>query len=342
MARATKMNNITSPELLAQVNKENIRLKEDFLSYLKSTQKSNGTITGYSNDLDIFFVWLLQNARNKSFTEVSKRDIISFQNWLINENGNSPSRVRRIKAAISSMSNYIECILDDDPDFKGFRSIVRKIENPKLQPVREKTVFSDEELENLLEHLSKLGKHDKACCLALAMYGGRRKAELVRFKVSDFGDDRLVCDNALYKSSPIKTKGRGNGKYINCYTLAKKFKPYLDKWMKMREKLGVDSEWLFCNPNNQAAAMSVSTLNSWANSFSRILGKDFYWHSLRHYFTTSLSRAGIPDGVIQTIVAWDSTDMVRVYKDIDADEEIAMYFKNGDICAPAQASLSDV
>ena len=71
-------------------------------------------------------------------------------------------------------------------------------------------------------------------------------------------------------------------------------------------------------------------------------GKDFYWHSLRHAFTTGLARAGIPDSVIQTIVNWESADMVRIYKDIDADEEIGMYFKDGDIAAPQQKSLGDL
>ena len=121
MSRKTKMNSITSPELIAQINPENTRLKNDFLEYLKSVQRSPGTIAGYSNDLDIFFVWVLKNARNKFFVDISKRDLVAYQNWLINENQNSPSRVRRLKAAISSLSNFVEAILDDEPEFRGFR-----------------------------------------------------------------------------------------------------------------------------------------------------------------------------------------------------------------------------
>lgn len=41
MPRKTKYNNITSPALLEQVNPENKRLKNDFLTYLKSVQRSN-------------------------------------------------------------------------------------------------------------------------------------------------------------------------------------------------------------------------------------------------------------------------------------------------------------
>ena len=40
MGRKTKMNSITSPELLAQVNPENTQLLEDFKDYLRSVQRS--------------------------------------------------------------------------------------------------------------------------------------------------------------------------------------------------------------------------------------------------------------------------------------------------------------
>lgn len=342
MSRKTIINSITSPELIAQINPDNARLKDDFLEYLKSVQRSPGTIAGYRNDLEIFFVWVLQNAKNKFFVDVSKRDLVAFQNWMINENKNSPSRVRRIKAAISSLSNFVENILDDEPEFRGFRSIVRKIENPALQPVREKTVWEDDELEELLDKLVEKQAYDRACYLALAMYSGRRKSELCRFRVSDFDDDKLVCDGALYKSSPIKTKGRSGGKFIPCYTLAKKFKPYLQMWLDERNRIGLESEWLFPLKANPAEHIGVATANSWANAFTRLSGRDFYAHSIRHYFTTSLARAGIPDGVIQSIVAWESSDMVRLYTDIEADEQIGMYFSNGDISVPDKKGFADM
>ena len=337
------MNSITSPELLAQVNKKNRELKTEFLNYLKAVNRSEGTIRQYGNDLDIFFCWVLQNAGNKEFSKITKRDIIAYQGWLINENENSPARVRRLKATISSLSNFCENILSDEEDeYASFRSIVRKIENPPLQAVREKTVWEEEELEELLRKLTDGGQYEKACMLALGLYSGRRKAELCRFRVSDFDEDKLVCGGALYKSDPIRTKGRGDGKMIPCYTLAKKFQPYLDRWMEERREKKIESEWLFPSPDDAEEQITISTLNSWANTFSRMSGKDFYWHSLRHAFTTNLAKAGIPDGVIQTIVNWQSADMVKVYKDLDADEEIGMYFRDGEIAAPERKTLSDL
>lgn len=329
------MNDLTSPELVEQINPNNMQLKMEFLDYLRSGQKSEGTINGYSNDLDIFFVYNLQHLGNKDYSLTTKKDFIRFQNWLLNENENSPARIRRIRSAIQSMDTYIENILDDEPEYENFRSSIRKVPPPVNQTVRTKSVFQDDQMEWLLDELVKKGQYEKACMLALAICSGRRKSELTRFKVHYFDEENLVCDGALYKTpEPVRTKGFGNGKYIHLYTLAKKFKPYFDMWMKHRADHGIESEWLFPMKNDNSKHMKPETLNSWADTFTRMLGEDFYWHSMRHFFTTNMSRAGLPDGVIQSLVGWESGDMVRLYNDISAEEQIGMYFKGGEISVP--------
>jgi integrase len=231
----------------------------------------------------------------------------------------------------------VENVLDDE--FPNFRNIINKIESPALQAVREKTVLTDEQVYLLLDTLTKKKQYEKACVIALLMFSGRRKSELTRFRVSDFGDGHVVCGGALYKSDPIQTKGRAGGKYIPCYVLKKSFDPYLERWLKYREENGINSEWLFPHHTKAGESISVATLDSWTEQFSRILGVPFYYHAGRHRFTTYLAKAGIPDGVIQSIVAWESSDMVRLYKDIDADEEIGMWFKDGEIAAPEQSGF---
>lgn len=340
MARKTKRNSITDSESLAAINPENARLISDFIEYLHSTQKSETTIAVYLNDLQIAMVWCLKHNNNKFFVKWTKRDIISFQNWLVNENENSPARVRRIKATLSSMSNYIEAVCDDE--YPDFRNIIHKVESPVAQPVREKTVLNDEQLNELLKKLSGDGEHEKACMLALAMCSGRRKSELVRFKVNYF-DDKNIMYGSLYKTPEmVKTKGRGKGKFLYCYTLAKKFKPYFEAWMNQRKENGIESEWLFPLKSDSRQHMNAQTLNSWAQTFTRLLGVDFYWHSLRHFFTTDLVRSGLPDGVIQDIIGWSSADMLRLYTDIPVDEQLGKYFDENGIKANQQTNISNL
>lgn len=335
------MNSITTPELLAQVNPKNKELLSDFLDYLRSVQRSETTIAGYENDLQIAFVWCLLHNENAFYVDWTKRQIVKYQNWLLNENGNSPARVKRLKAALSSLGNFIENVLDDE--YPNFRNIVNKVASPVNQPVREKTVLSEERVLQLLTDLTDKGAYDKACALALALYSGRRKSEILRFHVDDFSNERLVCGGSLYKTSKIKTKGRGTqGKQLECFCLAKQFQPYLERWIQYREECGIHSDWLFPSKEDCNIPMGISTLNSWANTFTRMLGVDFYWHAMRHLTVTTFVRAGIPDTVIQQYIGWSDISMVPVYSDIQADEQLSMYFNDGGIVAPQQKSLADI
>ena len=78
MGRKTVMNDLTTPEEIAAYNSENRQLKEDFLEYLRSTQRSPGTLKGYNSDLDIFFVWNMKYNGDKSFVNLTKRNIVAF------------------------------------------------------------------------------------------------------------------------------------------------------------------------------------------------------------------------------------------------------------------------
>ena len=332
MPRKTKQNIITSPELLGRVNPKNTQLIDDFLSYLKSIQRSDTTRTAYKNDLEIWACWNLQHNDNKFFCDMSKRNVVAYQNWLLNENQNSPARVRRLRSTLSALGNYIEAVLDDE--FPDYRNIINKIPAPVNEPVREKTVFTDEQLTTLLDVLMGKGQYQKACALALAMCSGARKSELTRFKVSYFVQENIIYESLYKTPEKIKTKGRGvNGKMLNKYILSAEFQPYFDAWLTERERLGINSEWLLVSKNrdDEWVQMKPDTLNSWAITFSNILGVDFYWHSLRHFFTTHLStKLNVPDGIIKSIVGWANVSMVEIYKDVDEDEEIGKYFGDQD------------
>jgi len=340
MPRKTKMNSITSPALLRQVNPKNQQLLNEFVDYLKSVQRSETTINAYISDIQIAWVWALKFNDNKFFVDWTKRNIVAYQNWLLNTNENSPARIRRLKASLSSLSNYIESVCDED--YPDFRNIIHKVESPVNQPVREKTVLTDEDVENTLKMLVDKHKYEVACFFALAVYGGRRKAEICRFRVSDFTEDKLICGGSLYKSDPIKTKGRGKGKYLNCYTLAKKFQPYLDLWMEERKEKGIESDWLFPMKGDPGEHVLISTVNSWVSALCRMTGLQIYAHCLRHKFCSSLSDEGIPDNVIKEILGWSDISMVGVYVDRDTDDTLDMYFDADGIKQIEKKGLTDL
>ncbi len=307
--------------------------------------RAPSTINGYKNDLDIFFCWNLQFNNNKAFVDIKKRELTRFQGHAINEWNWSPKRIRRVKSAISSLSNYIEDILqDEEEEFENFRSIIGKIESPSNQAVREKTVIPDEDVDGFLEKLVNEERYQQACVFALAAMSGARKSELLRFKVDYFNPENVYIDGALYKTPKIKTKGRGkNGKQISKYVLYD-FKKYLDLWLEKRKELGIESEWLFVHRcgNGEYEQMKVSTLDSWAQIFSKELNVNFYWHCMRHYLTTKMKKYNIPDHIIKEYFKWESVEMIGIYSDLEASEDFDKYFSKDGIVEGKTGSISDI
>lgn len=343
MGRKTVYNQITSPELLSQVSEGNKELGRDFLEYLESIDRSPATIDQYRHDLDILWVWNLQNNGNKDFIKITKREFVRFQNHCLKEWGWSSNRIRRVKSVISSLSNYIENILDEEEEYEGYRSIIKKIESPTKEVVREKTVFEPEEMQALLDYLVVKKKYMQACILSLAINSGRRKSELPRFKVSYFTEDNVMF-GSLYKTpEKVKTKGRGShGKMLDLYVLKKEFDPYLKLWLEERERLGITSEWLFPLNESDNEPIKAETLDNWVDTYSKFLGKPFYWHSLRHMFTTQCLKKNLPSSVVQEIIGWESADMVALYDDTSTDEVLGKYFNEDGIKQISSANLEDM
>lgn len=340
MGRSTVYNKIVEDKY-PLTNKENQDLLIEWMEYLHSIDRSQKTIEGYESDFKIWCVWCMENAKDKYFVDITKRDVMRFQGYCLNTLGHSPARVRRLRSSISSLSNYIENILDDE--YPNFRNIINKIEAPTLEPVREKLVLDEEDVQDLLDKLVEQKKYQQACYLALAGYSGARKSELLRFKVDYFKEEYI--ENGLYATpEKIKTKGRGKmGKPLIKWTIAKFFDPYLKLWLDERERLGIDSEWLFVTrKDDEYSQAKVSTADSWAQTITRFLGQPFYAHSQRHYYTTMLHKAGIPTEIIKGIVGWSSVEMVSIYTDIEASDEFGKYFGEDGIKQQEKKSLNDL
>lgn len=346
MARQTKKTFSTTPEELEKVNPDNLELIEDFIQYYEATDHSEKSTKVTRSNLNIFFVWLMKNRKNKDFCNVKKKDILAYQSYLMKE-GLSPARIRALKSSLSSLSSYIEDMLDEEEKWEDFRNIVNKVKNPILAPVREKTVLSDEQVQTLLDTLVEKKQYQRACALALAWASGSRKSELLRFKVSYFKECNLKFGGALYMTpEKIKTKGRGQqGKLLEKYVLVGKFQKYFELWMEERERIGVpsDMDWLFvAKDNGKYIQMKETNLDSYAKTFSRLIGEEFYWHCLRHNFTTEMLRSGIPSEVVTELVGWSSQDMVGVYDDRPKDEVLGNYFSVDGIKVSESKALSDL
>lgn len=337
MARKTNKNHIVQDKW-DLVCEENRQLLGEFVSYCESAQKKESTIYNYISDIKIFFVWNLEFNKNQPFYAVTKRVLTNYQTHMIKVWKLSPPRMARLKSSLSSLSDYCEQMLEEElPEWKGFRNIVNRI--PKIikgEPRREKTVLNFEEIKTLyLDELVSREKYQYACLIALAIYGGARKSELGRYKVSYFSDANIAYGCWYRTPEKIECKGRGDHR-LHKYTLKKEFDYYLDLWLQERTRLGIDSEWLFVNQKGEQA--TDKTINAWFKYINNIQPHiNLYAHALRHTFVTHLKTLGLPDDVVIEVMGWakgSGNTMVSIYSDISADENMSKFFSEDGIVIP--------
>lgn len=346
MSRFTVYNNIVTEEKWKQVNPENIQLGEDWLDYLQSVDRSPQTIQAYRNDLRIFWVWCLDYNGNKFFPDLTKREVAKFQNHALNTWGWSSNRIRRVKSCLSSLSNYIQNILDDEPEFENYKPIIRRIENPSKEVVREKTILSDDQVEELLNTLVVRKEYEAACAFAIAAYSGMRHGELLQMKVDFFNDEHFVYDS-MWKTDKVRAKGFGKaGKQISKFVLYGA-EPFITSWLKYRKEKAIDSEWLFVTTSidketKQRVYRQRKDTSSWIDMAEEILGVDVYLHAFRHYTCTRLHRLNLPSHVIQEFFQWSSADMLNIYNDLTAEDEFGKYFSKDGVKEVTQGSLTDL
>lgn len=273
MARKTFKKIITSPELIEKINPENKKLMKLFLQD-KDRKCSDATIKGYTSDLNIFFCWAVENAENTFYPKIKKYELSNFFSYCIDELGWKGARFARMRSVLSSLSDTVIKYYDDE--FPTFKNIINTVvEAIPKEPVREKTILKDEDLERLLDWLDKDKKlPTEACLLALAVYSGCRVSELALFKKDTISLENVAYGGLMLETThKIRTKGFGKGgKLLNKYIIKDLFVPYYEKYLERRkeivEKTGLDPEELFIQDDGRPA--TVTTFNSWKNKW-----KDF-------------------------------------------------------------------
>jgi site-specific recombinase XerD len=330
MTRQTYRKVIVTQELLEKINPINKKLVDRFLKE-KATRTSPNTIKNYRSCANIFFVWNLIHNDNKSFVEIRKLEFSDFFSYTVEELKWGSARNNGARSFLSSMSAFIEKFLDSEyPNFKNI--VLKTIESVPREARREKTILTDEQVENLLKYLSEKDSQ-KALWVALAVYSGSRFAELLRFTTENIDINNLAFGDLFLETKvKIKTKGRGReGKMLFKYILREKFLPYYEAWLAEREKIMVKNNkshtQIFIKESDGEPA-SEATVRSWVKTIETYLGISFYPHCLRHFLVTELAKKKIPTILIKDLFGWSSLEMVNIYDDSTSKDKVWSELEN--------------
>lgn len=322
--RETYRKIITSPELTAQINKDNIKFMERYLKNF-ATKHSPKSVTVYRSNLTMFLTWNLLYNENKLFMDIRKIEYADFFDFCVMELKWSANRFHQMHSSLSSFSAWIENFFDED--YPTFRNLLPKIEKPVKENVREKTVLQKEDIDNLMNYLEENNMFQEQCLLALAISCGARISELARFTTDLIDEENTVFDGLFLETTKeIVTKGRGvNGKLLHKYILKDMFLPYYKKWLEVRKEImeenDIEHDFVFITRDGLPA--NADRLRDWMGNLSDVVGKPLYMHSLRHYNVSMYKRIGLEDDFIVYLTGWSEStghSMISIYNDMTAKD----------------------
>lgn len=310
---------ITSPELTAQINKDNIKLMERFLKNF-ATKRSPKSVTVYRSNLIIFLTWNLLYNENKLFTDIRKIEYADFFDFCVSELRWNANRYHQCHSSLSSFSAWIENYFDED--YPQFRNLLPKIEKPSKEAIREKTILKEEDIDKIFSILEEENRTQEQCLLALAISCGARVSELAQFTLSLIDEENTVFDGLFLETTEkIRTKGSGvQGKMLKKYILKDMFLPYYHKWLAERDeiikKTNQDHDFIFITKDGSPA--NADRLRDWISTWGDIVKQPIYPHSLRHYQISLLKRLEIDDDLIVYLTGWaegTGHTMISIYND---------------------------
>ena len=307
---------ITTPELIEKINPKNIQLMDRFLKNF-ATKRSPQSVYSYRSNLNIFFCWCVENCDNKFFVDIKTIDLMDFFDYGVTELKWNSNRFAQVHACLSSFSKWIEKVYDES--YPNFRNLLPKIEKMPKQTVREKSVFTKEELDGLMQWLNDHKRVQEMCLLAIMMASGARISEVGRFTTTMINERNAVFEGLFIETTEeMQVKGRGvHGKKMKRFLIKDLFMPYYRKWLPIRRYImdfhGKNHNYIFIKQNGDPATNTA--FRAWIKKWDSVLDKHFYPHAMRHFWTTYLLQAGVEKELVQELQQWSSDTLVSLYND---------------------------
>ncbi len=248
--------------------------------YLKLKGYSPKTIKSYRNNVTRFLTYAA-----KAPEKITNDDIRKYMLFLLEEQGTSHSYVNQ---ALSAIKIYFKEVLDRD-------DIAYHLPRPK----KEKTlpeILSKEEVGRILSNIQNI-KH--RAILYLVYSSGLRVGEVVRLKVNDLDQDRML----------LRVE-QGKGRKDRYTLLSQVALDIVNKYMAIEEP----EDRLFPGGKEDSFLTERSVQKVFKDACDKAdIKKNVSVHTLRHSFATHLLESGTDIRYIQELLGHSSSKTTEIY-----------------------------
>lgn len=296
--RADKLDEITD-EIFTKVNKENRELMDEYLKV--NNQLSKKTRAQYISCLRQFFYFVYEQLNDKVFYKITKRDFMKYMSYNL-ERGLSSSAIGLRKSSVSSFCNYIEnVVMDDVPEYKGFRNFTRGMPSINKNSTYEKVKITEDEYHLMMKVLEEKKHYLGLAWVSTAFNVGSRRAEIIQFK-SEILEYPIPDGQNYVLSHMVRGKGPSvEGKPL-WYMINFEALKYMKLWVETRNH---ESEYIF-TVKYDGKINHIS--EGWANDFcqdilSPICNRRINPHLFKSSCITFLLEKGVDLKIVSKYVA---------------------------------------
>jgi len=288
-------------------------LIEKFLDYLQLEKNySPNTLSAYKRDLIQYNNFIIENNGN---LEIENADYKIIRSWIVSLVSSNISN-RSINRKVSSLKSFYKFLIKTDT----IKSSPLKAHSPLKQSKKIQVPFSQEEINSLLD--SDFFTNDykgvlQKSIIAFFYFTGVRRIELINIKESDIS----------LESSTIKVMGKRSKERI--IPILPKLKKSLKYYREIKSKYNGNTspEYLFISKNGKQLSEKFvyRTVNEYFKLVSPKIKKAP--HVLRHSFATHLINEGADINSVKELLGHSSLSATQVYSHTSM-ERIKEVFKN--------------
>lgn len=291
-------------EKIKLINEENLKLWKKYEIDMTLRDLAESTIKAYKNDLEQWFIYILDNQFNQKVTELTEDDITEFF-YYCKKQGNNTNRMKRRMASISAFYKFLrkkKMILENPTEF---------LDRPKHGvPITIQTFLTKDQVDLLRQKLIERNNLQLQTYVMFSLSTMARVNAVANLKWQMIDFENRVVTNVLEKG----------GKMVDLF-FSEEVKNLLLKLKEQRQKDNInDYGWVFCTDKcTEDNHISKSTLTDWAHLAGSLIGVDsLHPHDFRHSSATLLKNAGMPLEDISTLLNHESTETtVKHYLKID-------------------------
>lgn len=305
MAERSKRILLFDKSKLKDVNQETLNLMKKYRIDMELRELSPGSIHGYENDLNQWFIYIYDNQNNRSVTELDEDDLTEFF-YFCKKEGNNSRRMRRRMASISAFYNFLQKkrLITSNP--------MMFIDRPqKDTTVNVQTFLTKEQVTLMRKKLQKNVDNDGYRARDIQLYALFSLSTMAR--VNAVSNTRW--DQIDFKQRTVEDVLEKEGKIVTLY-FSEEVGKLLINLKKYREKNHINDGGYVFYSETEAGIKPITTtsLTEWCKRIGAMINvPTLHPHDFRHSGSQLLKLAGCPIEEISVLLNHESVDTTRKF-----------------------------